>query len=90
MVYTMKLNTYEEFTHILTGMGLNLTHPILDRLECLHVIDRVREDDAHRSLIVRLGDGLEAFLTSSVPYLHLDALPIHLDGLEFEVDSCNS
>lgn len=39
------------------------------------------------SFVVRSGDGLEAFLASSVPNLELDLLTININGLNFEVNT---
>jgi hypothetical protein len=39
------------------------------------------------ALVVACGDGLETFLTSSVPNLELDGLSIHFIIANLEVDS---
>ena len=50
-------------------MLLDLVHPVLDCTEALAVGDVVSHDDTVSTLIVAGCDGLETFLTSSVPNL---------------------
>lgn len=68
-------------------MGLDLFQPVFHGVEGGAIIGCVGHDDAHRSFVVGLGDGLEAFLASSVPDLHADLLAIDLYGLDLEVNA---
>ena len=68
-------------------MGLDLFQPVFHGVEGGAVIDCVGHDDAHRSLVVRLGYGLEALLACCVPDLHADLLAVDLDCLDLEVNA---
>lgn len=68
-------------------MHLDLPQPVLQRLEGGEVADGVGHDDAHRSLVVGLSDGLEAFLPGRVPDLQPYLLVIDFEGLDLEVYS---
>ena len=77
----------KHFDNILCGVGFNLTHPVLQRIEGIPVGDGVHHDDAHCPFIVGLSDGLEPLLASRVPDLEPDLLSVDIDGFDFEVDA---
>jgi hypothetical protein len=62
---------------------LDLVHPVLDCTEALAVGDVVSHDDTVSTLIVAGCDGLETFLTSSVPNLKLNGLSIDFNSSYF-------
>ena len=68
------------------GIVFNLIHPFFYILEGDSICDGEGEYDACRSLVVGLGDVLEAFLASSVPDLQFVLLVLEVDGLDLEVD----
>ena len=59
----------------------------MDILVGFLVSDIVGHDDSMSTLVVRSGDGLEAFLASSVPDLEFDFLVINRDRLDLEINS---
>ena len=68
-------------------MAFDLGHPVFDGGETVSVGDVVGDDDTVGALVVGGGDGLESFLSRSVPNLKLDCFSVHLDGPDFEVNS---
>lgn len=68
-------------------MRLNLLQPVGNVVKGDLLSAVVHQDDAHGSLIVRLGNCAEPLLTSSVPHLQLHSLVLHIDRLYLEVDS---
>ena len=78
---------YKHFDNILCGVGFDLTHPVLQRIEGISVGDGVDHDDAHCPFIVGLGDGLKSLLSGRVPDLQAYLLPINVNGFDFEVDA---
>lgn len=62
---------------------LDLVHPVLDCTEALAVGDVVSHDDTVSTLVVAGCDGLETFLTSSVPNLKLNGLSIDFNSSYF-------
>lgn len=68
-------------------MGLDLPEPVFHGVEWLQIIDRVGHNDAHGSFVVRLGNGLEALLTSRVPDLHADFFTVDFQCLDFEINA---
>ena len=68
-------------------MGFDLLKPIDDVAKGALLGAVVDENYAHGSFVVGLRNCSEALLSSSVPHLQLDALVLHIDGLDLEVDS---
>lgn len=68
---------------VVRSVLFDLVHPVLNRAEALAVGDVVGHDDAVGTLVVAGSDGLEAFLTSSVPYLELNSFSVNLNGSNF-------
>ena len=72
-------------------MLIDLVHPVVNCLEGVAVSDIINNDDAVSTLVVGAGDGLEAFLASSVPLtiislnynLKLDSLALDWDSADF-------
>ena len=68
-------------------MLLNLTNPITDGLKRPTVGHVVYEENTLCTAEVGCGNGTEPFLTRGIPNLKLDALTVHLDVLDLEIDS---
>ena len=51
------------------------------------VIDSIGQNDTFGSFIIRLGDGFEALLASSVPDLKFDLFAVDENCFGFEIDS---
>ena len=51
------------------------------------VCDVIDEQYTHGTAVVGSGNGAEPLLTRCVPNLEFDALPVELDGPDFEVNS---
>ena len=81
------LVAHEDAADVVTGVLLDFAHPGLNVAEALTVGDVVDHNDAVGALVVAGGDGLEAFLASSVPNLQLDRLAIHFNRTNLEVHS---
>ena len=77
----------EDFTYATTSMGVNLLQPVLDIVKCCFFGAVIDQYYSHCSLIVRLRDCPESFLSSRVPYLQLYSLFSHRDGLDLKVNS---
>ncbi len=68
-------------------MLINLLEPVLDIVKSDFLSAVVDEDDAHGSLVIGLCDRAEPLLTCRVPNLQLDALVLHINRLNLEVDA---
>ena len=67
LILEIRLVSDNDLVHLLVTVLLNLTEPVLDVVEGLLVGDVINEDVAVSSAVVRLGDGTEALLASSIP-----------------------
>lgn len=68
-------------------MSFDLLEPILNIVKS-HLFGAViHQNDAHCTLVVGLCNCSEALLACCVPNLKFHALVLHIDRLDFEVDS---
>lgn len=67
-------------------MRLDLLEPVLNVVECALFRAVVHKHDSHCSLVIRLSDRPEAFLTRCVPDLEFDALVFNIDRFNLEVN----
>ena len=86
-VSAVRLVAYQDLDDVFTGMRLDLFEPVLQRLECLAIINGVGHNDAHSAFVVGLSDGFEAFLSGSVPNLHTNLLAVDFDCLDLEINA---
>ena len=79
----------EDARDVVSGVLLNLGHPVLNSAEGLAISDVVGHDDAVGALVVAGSNSFEAFLASSVPNLELDGLAVDfvIADLEVHADS---
>lgn len=87
LVLSVTLVGNQDLGHVGTGMLIYLFQPILNVIEGLLLSAVVHQDDTHGSLIVSLGYCPETLLSCCVPNLELDSFLVHIDGLDFEVNS---
>ena len=78
---------YKDAHDVRIGILVNLLEPIADIRESLRLSRVINEYHSFSSLVVVSSDSLEAFLAGRVPKLHLYALILHLEHLDFEVDA---
>lgn len=72
--------------HIRSRIGFYLFQPVCDPIEGSNIIDSVCEEDSHRPPEISLRNSFKSLLACSVPYLHPDLFPIHINCLCFEID----
>lgn len=77
----------EDLGHVGVRMLLNLLQPVRNVVEGLLVSTVVHKNDAHCALVIGLSDSAETFLARCVPHLQLYSLVIHIDLLDFEVNT---
>ena len=77
----------EHLNDVLSGVSLDLAHPVFEGVEWVAVVDCVDHDDPHGTFVVCLRDGLEALLAGSVPDLQSDLLAVDFDCLDLKVDA---
>ena len=68
-------------------MSLNLLQPVGNVVESCFLGTVIDQDDTHCALVVSLRDCSEALLSCCVPYLKFYALVLHVDRLDFKVDT---
>ena len=68
-------------------MRLNLLQPVRDIVKRALLCAVVHKNDAHSTLVVCLGDRPESLLPRCIPNLKLYSLILHVNRLDFEVDS---
>ena len=61
--------------------------PVRYVLKGLVIGDRIHKDDPCGPLVVSLRNGLESFLSSSIPNLHFDVDFIDGDDFDFEINT---
>ena len=71
-------------------MLLDLGDPVPNGFERTAIGDIIDKEYSLCATKVRRGDGTEAFLSSCVPNLKLDASTINIDILDLEIDSDSS
>ena len=81
------LVTDEELVDAITGVFVNLTEPLLNVVEGLHIGDIVHYGNTVGTAVVGGGDGAEALLSSGIPDLKLDGLPVQVQGADLEIDT---
>jgi hypothetical protein len=72
---------------VLVRVGFELVEPVPDVPEALEVGEIEDEEHPDGSLVVGAGDGLECFLTGSVPDLQLDFLVVDFEDSGAELNS---
>lgn len=70
------LVSYQQLVDILRGVSINLMQPLFHIVKRFSVCHVVYHDDTVGTSVVRGSDGAEPLLTSSVPDLKLNCLPI--------------
>ena len=80
----------KNFCNVATGMGFNLLEPVADVVEGCLLSAIVNQNYSHRTFIVGLSNGTEAFLTCSIPDLELHLLTVNVDRLYFEINTCHN
>ena len=68
-------------------MSLNLLQPVGNVVESCFLSTVIDQDDTHCALVVSLRDCSEALLSRCVPNLKFNALVLHVDRLDFKVDT---
>ena len=68
-------------------MLLNLGDPVANALKGSSIRHVVHQKNSLGTAEVRGGDGAEAFLSGRIPNLKLDALVVHFNVLDLEIDS---
>lgn len=85
--FTVHFITNDNFAHTLWLRFVDLFDPVFKVIEGLAISDRIDQDDSCCALVIGLGNGFEAFLSSSVPYLHFNFDAIDVNSFDFEVDT---
>ena len=79
------LITDEDAGNVVTGVFLDLSHPVLNSAKRVTAGDIVGHNDTVGTLVVAGGDSLEAFLASSVPNLQLNCFAVNFVVANLEV-----
>ena len=87
LVWKVTFVSYKDSHNVCVSILINLLQPVADIRESLSLRRVINEYNSFSSLVVVSSDSLEAFLSGRVPKLHLYALILHLEHLDFEVDA---
>jgi len=77
----------EKLVDILASIAVDLTEPLLNVVEGLHISAVEHKDDTLCTTVVAASDGTETLLTGCIPNLELDHLAVAVKSLDFEVDT---
>lgn len=87
VIWQVRLVGDEDLLHVRLGVRLYLFEPVLNVIESHFFCAVVDEEDAHRTLIIRLCDRSESFLTGSIPHLKFHVLVHDVYCFYSEVDA---
>lgn len=87
LVFEIALASEENKLHLVFAVVLYLADPTIDMGEAGGIGDAIDKHNPITALVEVLGDGSEAFLACSIPYVEGSLVVFAFDFLDFEIDS---